>query len=136
MKKTQVCMGIPLLLIGVLLLTLPAIASKLKEGEITGKIERISDEYLRDYTTLDYKGKEEWEKWGEGLKALGWIIVNGESGDFKAPLLLVIDTRTRIESQDGSPALFTDLKPGGRVKASYRMGWDALHSLEVKLLGE
>ena len=136
MRRTQLWKVTSILLAGVFLLALPAIASKLKEGEITGKIERISDEFVRDYNTLDYKGKEEWKKWGEGLKASGWIIVNGESGDFKNPLLLVVDTRTRIESQNGSPASFTDLKPGGRVKVLYRMGWDALHSREVKLLGE
>ena len=136
MRRTLLWKGTSILLAGMFLLALPAIASKLEEGTITGKIERTSDAFLRDYTTLDYKGKEEWKKWGEGLKALGWILVKGESGDIKDTLLLVIDTRTRIESQDGLTASFTDLKPGGRVKASYRMGWDALHSLEVKLLGE
>jgi len=48
----------------------------------------------------------------------------------------VIDTRTEIESKDSGKGQFTDLGPGNRIQAKYRMGWDALHALHVKKLDD
>lgn len=111
-------------------------ASALEEGEITGQIEKGNKSFSRDYEKLDYKGQEKWEQWGKGLKSLGWIVVRGESGDLKDYLLLVIDTRTEIEGNDSEKGQFGDLDPGTRIKASYRLGWDALHAVYVKKLNE
>jgi len=69
-----------------------------------------------------------------GLKALGWIVVQGDSGELKDYLLLVIDSRSSITKGDGSQGQFSDFQVGQRVKASYRMGWDALHVLTVSIL--
>ena len=110
--------------------------SALLEGEITGKIEKVNDAFLRDYEKLDYKSQKQWEDWGKGLKSLGWIVVRGNSGDSKDYLLLVIDTRTEMESNDSETCQVMDLGPGTRVEAKYRMGWDALHAIRVKKLDE
>ena len=115
----------------------PAVAeSPLEEGEITGTIERANEAFLRDYEKLDYVSEKEWEDWGKGLKSLGWVVVRGDSGEPKDLLLLVIDTRTEMESNDSEKCQVMDLGPGTRVKAKYRMGWDALHAIHVKKLGE
>ena len=111
-------------------------ATALEKGDITGAIERTNDKFLRDYETLDYKGEKEWAEWGTGLKSLGWIVVQGDSGELKDYLLLVIDTKTEIAKNDGGKGSFADLKPGARLKASYRMGWDALHAQKVEILAE
>ena len=83
---------------------------------------------------MDYGSKKEWEDWGKGLKSLGWIVVRGDSGEPKDLLLLVIDTRTEIASNDSETCQVMDLGPGTRVEAKYRMGWDALHAVYVKKL--
>jgi hypothetical protein len=103
----------------------------LEEGEVTGKIERTNDEFLRDYEELDYKGQHDWAAWGRGLESLGWIVVQGDSGEMRDHLLLVIDTRTSIAGAGSEKGRFADLRPGDRIRAKYRMGWDALHALEV-----
>ena len=112
----------------------PASFATLEEGEVRGKIEGVDGKFLRDYETLDYKGEDEWKKWGKGLNSLGWIKVQGESGELKDLFLLVISTRTRIVKQDGSQGQFSDFKNGQTVQASYRMGWDALHAREVRIV--
>jgi hypothetical protein len=109
-------------------------ASALEEGEVVGTIERTNDRFLRNYESLEYGVKDEWREWGKGLRSLGWIVVRGDSGELKDYVLLVIDTRTEIEGKDAQKGLFSDLVPGGRVQAQYRMGWDALHALHVKRL--
>ena len=115
----------------------PAVAgSPLEEGEITGKIEKANDAFLRDYEKLDYKSKKEWEDWGKGLKSLGWVVVRGDSGEPKDLLLLVIDTRTQIEINDSGKSPLADFGQGVRIEVKYRMGWDALHATHVKKLGE
>jgi len=115
----------------------PAVAgSPLEEGEITGTIEKANDAFLRDYEKLDYKSKKEWEDWGQGLKSLGWVVVRGDSGEPKDLLLLVIDTRTKIEGNDSEKCEVIDLGAGTRIEAKYRMGWDALHAVHVKKLDE
>jgi hypothetical protein len=136
MKKT--CASAAVLFYFVLaVLVGPAVAeSPLEEGEITGKIEKANDAFLRDYEKLDYKSKKEWEDWGKGLKSLGWIVVRGDSGEPKDLLLLVIDTRTEMGSNDSEKCELMDLGAGTRIKAKYRMGWDALHAVSVKKLGE
>jgi len=122
------------------LLTLAAPASVsapeqgLEEGDVKGKIEGVDGKFLRDYETLNYKGEKEWQKWGKGLKSMGWIKVQGESGELKDLYLLIINNRTRIVNKDGSQGQFTDFKAGQTIQASYRMAWDALHALEVKIL--
>ena len=115
----------------------PAVAgSPLEEGEITGTIEKANEAFLRDYEELDYKSQKKWEDWGKGLKSLGWVVVRGDSGEPKDLLLLVIDTRTEIESNDSEKCEVMDLGPGTRIEAKYRMGWDALHAIYVKKLDE
>ncbi len=115
----------------------PAVAgAPLEEGEITGTIEKANDAFLREYEELDYKSQKKWEDWGKGLKSLGWVVVRGDSGKPKDLLLLVIDTRTEIESNDSEKCQVMDLGPGTRIEAKYRMGWDALHAVYVKKLGD
>jgi len=116
------------------MLLLPAVLSALEEGAITGKIERVNDKFERDYNTLDYKGQKEWQEWGKDLKSLGWVVLQGDSGELKDYLLLVIDSRTKIEKEDGTQGTFPDFAIGARIQASYKMGWDALHALDVKIL--
>jgi len=108
----------------------------LEEGEITGTIERTNDKFLRDYERLDYGTKKDWKEWGQGLRSLGWIVVQGDSGELKDYVLLVIDTRTAIESEGSGNVEFNDLVSGDRIWAKYRMGWDALHALHVKKLAQ
>ncbi len=108
-----------------------ALAYALESGEIKGKIERVYDKFNRDYNTLDYKGDTTWRAWGKDLKALGWIVVQGDSGELKDYLLLVIDTKTELLNSDQSKATFADLSAGKRVWASYAMGYDALHASKV-----
>ena len=121
----------------ILFMTVPGFSSdKLEEGTVTGKIERVDEKFLRDYEKMDYKGASEWEKWGKGLKSLGWIVVKGSSDEPKDYFLVVINTRTDIQKSDGTAGTFNDLKPGDRVKVSYRMGWDALHGLSVGKLNQ
>jgi hypothetical protein len=112
----------------------PASFATLEEGEVRGKIEGVDGNFLRDYETLDYKGEDEWQKWGKGLHSLGWIKVQGESGELKDLFLLIVNTRTKIVKQDGSQGQFSDFKNGQTVQASYRMGWDALHAREVRIV--
>ena len=134
MKKTSVSSAAFLFFVFTVLIA-PAIAgSPLEEGEITGTIERANEDFLRDYEKLDYGSKKEWEDWGKGLKALGWVVVRGDSGEPKDLLLLVIDTRTKIESNDSETCEVMDLGAGTRIEAKYRMGWDALHAVHVKKL--
>jgi hypothetical protein len=115
----------------------PAVAgSPLEEGEITGKIEKANDAFLRDYEKLDYKAQGKWEEWGKGLKSLGWVVVRGDSGEAKDYLLLVVDTRTEIEGNGAEKCQVMDLGVGTRIEVKYRMGWDALHAVYVKKLGE
>ena len=128
--------GVLLLLVCVVLWGSTVRVFALEEGEITGKIERRNDKFLRDYESLDYGTKKDWKEWGQGLRSLGWIVVRGDSGELKDYLLLVIDTRTEIESKASGKGQFTDLAPGSRIRAKYRMGWDALHALHVKELDE
>jgi hypothetical protein len=136
MKKNCVSASVFFFFVFVVLVG-PAFAeSPLEEGEITGKIEKTNDAFLRDYEKLDYKSQKKWEDWGKGLKALGWIVVRGDSGDPKDLLLLVIDTRTKIESNDSETCEVMDLGAGTRIEAKYRMGWDALHAVHVKKLNK
>jgi len=132
MKKSyQFITGLYIILF-VFLMTLPLFSSdKLEEGTVAGKIQRVDGKFLRDYETMNYKGATEWEQWGKGLKSLGWIVVKGGSNELKDHFLVVINTQTDIQNTDGSKATFQDLKPGDRVKVSYRMGWDALHGIKV-----
>lgn len=134
MRKIYYTAGFSLMLSLAFLIFLPTGTAALEEGEVSGKIERLNEKFLRDYDTLNYKGEKKWQAWGKGLKSLGWIVVQGDSGELKDYLLLVIDTRTKIEKADGSPALFSDFKVGEGVSADYRMGWDALHAKNVKIL--
>jgi hypothetical protein len=115
----------------VVFLVLPAHA--LEEGEIKGKIERAYDKFTRDYDTLDYKGDTTWQAWGKGLKSLGWIVVQGDSGQLKDYLLLVIDSKTELTRSDGTKATFGDLAVGKRISAAYSMGYDALHASKVRV---
>ncbi len=62
--------------------------------------------------------------------------MRGDSGEPKDLLLLVIDTRTEIEINDSEKCQVMDLAVGARIEAKYRMGWDALHAVYVKKLGE
>ena len=115
----------------------PAVAGPpLEEGEITGTIEKANEAFLRDYEELDYKSQKQWEDWGKGLKSLGWVVVQGDSGEPKDLLLLVIDTRTEMEGKGAGKCQVVDLGVGTRIEAKYRMGWDALHAIYVKKLGE
>ncbi len=111
-------------------------ASALEEGEVTGRIEKANGNFLRDYGKLEYKGQGAWEAWGRGRKSLGWIVVRGDSGEMKDYVLLVIDTRTAIAGAGSAKGRFSDLGPGCRIRARYRMGWDALHALRVMKLDE
>ena len=136
MRKTWLVEIVALLMVCAALVG-PAVAgSPLEEGEITGKIEKANDAFLRDYEKLDYKSQKKWEDWGKGLKALGWIVVRGDSGEAKDLLLLVIDTRTEMGSNDSEKCEVMGLGAGTRIEAKYRMGWDALHAVSVKKLGE
>lgn len=105
----------------------------LEEGEIKGKIERVYDKFNRDYDTLDYKGDTTWQAWGKGLKSLGWIVVQGDSGQLKDYLLLVIDSKTELTRADGTKATFGDLAVGKRVSATYSMGYDAFHASKLTI---
>jgi len=134
MKKLSGSVLICLLVACLLPAAVPSPCAALEEGDVTGKVEGVDGKFLRDYATLNYKGEKKWEKWGEGLKSLGWIKVQGDSGELKDLFLLIIDTRTRILKQDGSEGTFSDFKAGQKVQSSYRMGWDALHAREVKIL--
>ena len=134
MRKIYHSVGFSLILSLAFLIFLPTGTAALEEGEVTGKIERMNEKFLREYDTLNYKGEKKWQGWGKGLKSLGWIVVQGDSGELKDYLLLVIDTRTKIEKADDSPAQFSDFNVGDRVTADYRMGWDALHAKNVKIL--
>ena len=136
MRMVLTTVTVPLFLAwgALLLLTVPAFA--LEEGELTGRIERANSRFLRDYEKLDYKGQRKWEDWGRGRRSVGWIVLQGDSGELKDYLLLVIDTQTRIEMEDDGEGQFSDLGPGSRIRARYRMGWDALHALHVKRLNE
>ena len=136
MRKTWLPEMASLLMVCAVLIGPAAAESPLEEGEITGKIEKANDDFLRNYEELDYGSKKEWEDWGKGLKSLGWIVVRGDSGEQKDYLLLVIDTRTEIESNDSEKCRVMDLAPGTRIEAKYRMGWDALHAIYVKKLDE
>ncbi len=120
MRKTWLAEMVALLMVCAALVG-PAVAeSPLEEGEITGKIEKANDAFLRDYEKLDYKSKKEWEDWGKGLKSLGWIVVRGDSGEPKDLLLLVIDTRTEMGSNDSEKCEVMDLGAGTRIRARYR----------------
>ena len=115
----------------------PAVAGPpLKEGVITGKIEKVNDAYLKDYEKMDYGSQKEWADWGKGLRSLGWIVVRGDSGEPTDVFLLVIDTRTVTEGGDAENRRVMDLALGTRIEAKYRMGWDALHAVYVKRLDE
>jgi len=70
--------------------------SALEEGEVTGRIERVNAEFLRDYEKLDYGDRGNWAEWGKGLRSLGWVVVQGDSGEPRDHLLLVIDSRTQV----------------------------------------
>ena len=134
MKKNSVSASVLFFFVFTVLVG-PAVAgSPLEEGEITGKIEKANDAFLRDYEKLDYKSKKEWEDWGKGLKSLGWVVVRGDSGDPKDLLLLVIDTRTEMVSHDSEKCEVMGFEAGTRIRAKYRMGWDALHAVYVKKL--
>ena len=134
MKKTSVSAAVFLFFVFAVLIGPAAPESPLEEGEITGTIERANEAFLRDYEKLDYGSRKEWEDWGKGLKSLGWVVVRGDSGDPKDLLLLVIDTRTKIESNDSEKFEIMGLGAGTRIEAKYRMGWDALHAVHVKKL--
>ena len=136
MKRTWLPEMASLLMVCAVLVGPAGAGSPLLEGEITGKIEKANKAFSRDYEKLDYKSQKQWEDWGKGLKSLGWVVVQGDSGEPKDLLLLVIDTRTEMESNDSETCQVMDLGPGTRVEAKYRMGWDALHAIYVKKLGE
>jgi len=136
MNRTWLPEMASLLMVCAVLIGPAAAESPLEEGEITGKIEKANDDFLRNYEELDYGSKKEWEDWGKGLKSLGWVVVRGDSGEAKDYLLLVIDTRTEIEINDSEKSPLADFGPGVRIEVKYRMGWDALHAIYVKKLGE
>ncbi len=137
MRRVQLCSGGFFLLLSVSMILCAVIpAAAIEKGDVTGAIERKNDKFLRDYETLDYKGEKEWAKWGKGLKSQGWIVVQGDSGELKDYLLLVVDTNTEIEKKGGGQGVFSDLEPGERLDASYRMGWDALHAQKIVILSE
>lgn len=136
MKKTCV-VAVALFSFVFTVLVMPAVpGSPIEEGVITGMITKSNEAFSRDYEKLDYKSRKEWEDWGKGLKSLGWVVVRGDSGEAKDHLLLVIDTRTEIEPKVSGKSPLADLGPGVRIEAKYRMGWDALHAVYVKKLGE
>jgi hypothetical protein len=136
MKRTWVSAAASLLMVCAVLVGPAAAGSPLEEGEITGKIEKANEAFVRDYEKLDYGSEKEWEDWGKGLKSLGWIVVRGDSGEVKDYLLLVIDTRTELAGNDSEKCRVMDLEPGTRIETKYRMGWDALHAVHVKRLDE
>ena len=136
MRKTWLPGMVSLLMVCAVLVGPAAAESPVEEGEITGTIERANEAFLRDYEKLYYGSKKEWEDWGKGLKSIGWVVVRGDSGEPKDYLLLVIDTRTQIEINDSEKSPLTDFGPGVRIEVKYRMGWDALHAIYVKKLGE
>ena len=136
MRKTWLLEMASLLMVCAVLVGPAAAGSPLEEGEITGMIEKANEAFLRDYEKMDYGSRKEWEDWGKGLKSLGWIVVRGDSGEAKDLLLLVIDTRTELGSNDSEKCEVMDLGAGTRIKAKYRMGWDALHAVYVKKLGK
>jgi hypothetical protein len=115
---------------------LSGIAHGLEEGVVTGEIVRTDDAFLRDYEKLDYGDNKIWQAWGKGLVSLGLIVVRPDSRKPEEDLLLVIDTRTAVAGAGSDEGRFPDLRPGDRIRARYRMGWDALHALEVKKLDE
>lgn len=118
----------------VLLIAPPLLVFAFEAGEVTGRIERTNEGFVRDYEETDYEGKESWEAWGRGRKALGWIVIRGDSGKSGIPVLLMLDTRTSMGGGKLTEGRFPPLRPGDRVWARYRMGWDALHALEVRKL--
>jgi hypothetical protein len=134
MRKTWLLGMASLLMVCPVLVGPAAAGSPLEAGEITGTIERANDTFLRDYEKLDYGSRKEWEDWGKGLKSLAWVVVRGDSGEPKDLLLLVIDTRTKMESSDSEKCEVMALGEGTRIEAKYRMGWDALHAVHVKKL--
>ena len=136
MKKTCVSAVALFLFVFTVLVGPTGAGSPREEGEITGTITKSDEAFLRDYEELDYKSRKEWEDWGKGLKSLGWVVVRGDSGEPADVLLLVIDTRTQIEINDSGKSPLVDFGPGVRIEAEYRMGWDALHAVYVKKLGE
>ena len=136
MRQNRLPVAASLLAFFAMLLGSFATVRALEEGEVTGEILRTNDEFLRDYQKLDYKGQKSWESWGRGLLSLGWIVVRGDSGEMKDEMLLVIDTRTAIAGTGSAEGRFANLRPGNRIWARYRMGWDALQALEVKELDE
>ena len=136
MKRTCLLAAVLLLVVCTVLVGPTVTASSLREGVITGKIEKVNDAYLKDYEKMDYGSKKEWADWGKGLRSIGWIVVRGDSGEPTDVLLLVIDTRTVTEGADSEKCRMMDLAPGTRIEAQYRMGWDALHAVYVKKLDE
>jgi len=136
MKKIFISVAASLFFLFTVLFGPAVTGTGLEEGEVTGTIEKANDAFLRDYEKLDYKGQGKWEEWGKDLKSLGWIVVRGDSGEPKDYLLLVIDTRTEIESNDSEECEDMGLRVGARIEAKYRMGWDALHAVYVKKPGE
>jgi hypothetical protein len=136
MKKTCVSATVLLLFVSTVFAAPAAAGSPLEEGEITGTIEKTNNAFLRDYEKLDYGSKKEWQDWGKALKSVGWIVVRGDSAELKDYLLLVINTRTEMESNDSEKCQVMDLAPGTRIEARYKMGWDALHAIYVKKLDE
>jgi len=136
MKKTCVSAVALFLFVFTVLVGPTGAGSPREEGVITGKIEKMNDAYLKDYEKMDYGPKKEWADWGKGLKSVGWILVQGDSGEPEDLLLLVIDTRTGTESGGSEGCRVVDLAPGTGIEAKYRMGWDALHAVYVKKLGE
>jgi hypothetical protein len=136
MKRTCVSAAALFFFVFTVLVGPAAAGSPREEGEITGTIEKANEAFLRDYEELDYKSQKQWEDWGKGLKSLGWVVVQGDSGEPKDLLLLVIDTRTEIEINDSGKSPLADFGPGVRIEVKYRMGWDALHAIYVKKLGE
>ncbi len=136
MKRTWVYAKVLPFFVCVTLFGLNVAAPALEEGEITGTIERLNQAFLREYEELDYGSEKEWKDWAKGLKSLGWIVVRGDSGEPKDHLLLVIDTRTEMVCRDSETCRITDLESGSRIWAKYKMGWDALHAIHVKKLGE
>jgi hypothetical protein len=136
MMKAWLYGGTSLLVICGALAGTIVVSFALEEGDVTGRIERTNHEFLRDYEKIDYRGNKDWQQWGKGLRSLGWIVVRGDSGELRDYLLLVIDTRTQVENKDTGEGRLLGLGPGDRIWAKYRMGYDALHALEVKKLDE
>ena len=112
----------------------PSLAANPEGGEVTGSIKGVDAKFVKNYSDLNYKGQTKWKEWGQGLRSLGWVTIQGDSGDLKDLILLVIDTRTKILLSDGGVGKFADFATGEKVKASYSMGWDARHANEVTIL--